>query len=262
MEPDRSEVHPLRVFLNVGLEFLFPAICLICKVRLGLGNRGPVCAACWEEVSPIRQPCRRCGHPLDYETGTLDDDERDASAYCNLCQKSSPLFAQARSIFYYEGTIRQLIHCFKYQGMLRVGKFLASSVSEYVQTNPLTADCVVPVPIGIKKLRHREFNQSLVLAREAGKKLKVPVYPFALKREREVAAQMRLSRQERMRNIRGAFGVREASHIHNKKVLLVDDVLTTGATASECTRILLKHGASQVRVLTLARTVLSSRGQL
>jgi competence protein ComFC len=119
-----------------------------------------------------------------------------------------------------------------------------------------TAECIVPVPLGIKKLRHREFNQSLILAKVVGKYLNVPVYPFALKKVKEPASQMELSKEDRIRNVRGAFVVRKNKHINQKEVLLVDDVFTTGATIKECSRVLLKQGAKKVWALTLARTIL------
>lgn len=231
----------------------------------------PVCADCWSEVRLIQHPmCLRCGYPIsgnsdgDFLSGEVSGIPSEKIYYCDFCLpqplgENPPSFAQARSIFYYEGTIRQLIHAFKYQGKIRVGKFLARSILKYWEPDSslTSVECIVPVPVGIKKLRHREFNQSLILAREIGKKLKVPVYPFALRRVKELASQTKLSRQERLENIRDAFKMREGLKVQSKKVLLVDDVFTTGATASECSRILLQHGgARDVQVLTLARTVL------
>jgi ComF family protein len=290
MELEQVAARPfglLKALRDLGLELIFPATCPACAQRLGWRNQwtgatlaspaplATVCAACWSEARLIQQPiCLRCGHPL---SGDSDSDsffgEVDGipseKRYCSFCLPQAPLenlpaFAQARSIFYYEGTIRHLIHAFKYRGKISVGKFLGRSMVNYWEPDSgLPAiECIVPVPVGIKKLRRREFNQSLVLAREIGKKLKVPVYPFALKRVKEVAPQMKLSRQERLENIRDAFRLREGRKIQSKRVLLVDDVFTTGATASECSRILLQYGgASEVRVLTLARSVLHEAGK-
>jgi ComF family protein len=281
MEPDKEvEIRPfglLNVLRNLGLEILFPATCSTCGKRLGWRNSltpaplAPVCTDCWSEVRLIQQPvCLRCGYPIsddsnaDSLSSEVDGDSSEKIYYCDFCLPQSlrenPLaFTQARSIFYYEGTIRHLIHEFKYQGKIRVGKFLGRSILTYwnPDSNMSSVECIVPVPVGIKKLRRREFNQALILAREIGKKRKVPVYPFALKRVKEVAPQMKLSRQERLENIRDAFRVREGRKVQGKRVLLVDDVFTTGATANECSRILLQHGgARDVQVLTLARTVL------
>jgi len=151
-----------------------------------------------------------------------------------------------------------LVHSFKYQGKITIGKMLAQSMGDYCREGSYfsTAECIVPVPLGIKKLRHREFNQSFILAKILGKYLEVPVYPFALKKVKEPTPQMQLSRHARMRSVRGAFMVRKKKQINLKEVLLVDDVFTTGSTIRECSRILLENGVKKVWALTLARTIL------
>ncbi|MEW6380360.1 MAG: ComF family protein [bacterium] len=253
----REEIllNPIRLLRDLGLSILFPATCAICGSHLGWRSENPVCATCWEEVRLIQQPiCPICGQPFSDEAGT----DVSKKTYCNSCQECSPAFIQARSIFFYEGAIRHLIHEFKYQGNIRIGKFLARSMVscwDSSEADISSVDCIVPVPIGRKKLRQREFNQSLILARQIGKKLKVPVYPFGLERVKEVAPQMKLSRLERMRNIQNSFRVRDGRKVCGRKVLLVDDVFTTGATARECSRVLRYSGAEEVRVLTLARSV-------
>jgi len=278
---DRCEVEarpfsPLKTLGDFGLNLLFPATCSTCGKRLGWRDSetpaplAPICTDCWSEVRLIQQPmCLRCGYPIsddsdgDSLSSEVDGVSSEKIYYCDFClpqalRENPPAFTQARSIFYFEGTIRHLIHEFKYQGKIRVGKFLARSILKYWEPDSSlpSVECIVPVPVGIKKLRHREFNQSLILAREIAKKLKVSVYPFALKRVKEVVSQTKLSRQERLENIRDAFRVREGRKVQGKRILLVDDVFTTGATASECSRILLQHGgARDVQVLTLARTV-------
>lgn len=121
----------------------------------------------------------------------------------------------------------------------------------------IPVDCIVPVPIEIKKLRVREFNQAYILAKALGKALTAPVYPFALKKRKSPTPQVQLSRVERLKNIEGAFLIRRENQILGRQVLLIDDVYTTGATIIECSRILLQHGARGVRVLTLARSIMS-----
>ncbi|MEW5802620.1 MAG: ComF family protein [bacterium] len=255
----KSHLTPVRDFC---LEMLFPAHCSICRVQLGWRTLRPVCASCWGDVRLIAKPiCSRCGSPF---AGNVNQ-AVSGTKTCDLCRENPPAFSQARSIFSYEGTIRHLIHSFKYQGKVRIGEFLGRSMVAHWEQDPDLpgVECIVPVPIGVKKLRHREFNQSFILARAIGKFLKVPVYPFALRRIREVAPQMKLSRQERWQNIHDAFGMREGHRTPGKKILLVDDVFTTGATATECSRILMQCGAAEeVRVLTLARSVLGADGRL
>jgi len=250
----------IRLLREASLELLFPATCSVCGVRLGWGEqtKGPVCTACWGQVRLIQPPiCSICGQPLSDEVSR--DSVEEIMIKCSSCKECSPVFSRARSIFYYEGPIRHLIHEFKYRGKVSVGKFLARSIVslwDSCQVGIPSPDCIVPVPIGIKKLRQREFNQSLILARQIGKLLKVPVYPFALKRVKEVAPQMKLSREERMRNVQNAFQVRNERKVCGRRVLLVDDVFTTGATARECSLVLRQKGVREVSVLTLARSVL------
>ena len=241
---------------NISLEFLFPAKCVICRKPLGWSNPEPVCSSCSMKIRSIEEPiCFTCGYPILAEIGNVPKEK----ITCTSCKKNVPKFTQTRSVFYYEGVLRQLVHSFKYQGKITIGKMLAQSMGDYCRDGSYfpTAECIVPVPLGIKKLRHREFNQSLILAKVVGKYLKVPVYPFALKKVKEPAPQMQLSRQARMRNVRGAFMVRNKKQINQKEVLLVDDVFTTGATIRECSRVLLQHGVKKVWALTLARTILN-----
>ena len=245
----------LKACRNFSLGLLFPAHCVICRKPLDWLHSGPVCSICWMKVRSIQEPiCFRCGYPIVAEIG----DAPAKGIYCASCRLHSPVFTQARSVYYYEGVLRQLVHCFKYQGKVQVGRMLAHSLVEYCRPeSPFSsAECVIPVPLGIKKLRHREFNQSFILAKAIGKYLGVSIYPFALKRIKEPGSQMELSRQERMQNVQGAFKVRKKKEIYKKEVLLVDDVFTTGATISECSRVLLQNGVKKVWVLTLARTIL------
>lgn len=246
----------LRACRNISLELLFPAKCVICRKPLGWSNPEPVCSNCRMKIRSIQGPiCFTCGYPILAEIGNVSKEE----ITCASCKKNVPEFTQTRSVFYYEEILRQLVHFFKYQGKITIGKMLAQLMGDYCREGPYfsTAECIVPVPLGIKKLRHREFNQSLILAKVVGKYLKVPVYPFALKKVKEPAPQMKLSKQDRMRNVRGAFMVRKKKQINRKEVLLVDDVFTTGATIRECSRVLLQHGVKKVWALTLARTILN-----
>jgi ComF family protein len=253
-----SKSRPVNFFnacRNIGLELVFPAKCVICRKPLEWASLGSVCLVCQGKIRPIQEPiCFICGHPILAEIGNVSKEK----ITCTSCKKNVSEFTQNRSVFYYEGTLRQLVHFFKYQGKITIGKKLAQLMGDYCREGLYfsSAECIVPVPLGIKKLRHREFNQSFILAKVVGKYLKVPVYPFALKKVKEPASQMELSRQDRMRNVRGAFMVRKKKQINRKEVLLVDDVFTTGATIRECSRVLLQHGVKKVWALTLARTIL------
>ncbi|MGA1876080.1 MAG: ComF family protein [bacterium] len=258
MEPDRRRIKPVTWLLalrNFSLSVLFPAGCAICRKPLDWSHVDPVCPACWMKVRPIEGPiCYRCGYPISAEAGSTPVEE----IYCESCQKRSPAYIKARSVFYYQDILRELVHRFKYQGQVNIGKMLARYMIRYWSIEPdfLTSGCIIPVPLGIKKLRKREFNQSFILAREIGRHLRIRVYPLAMRKVRDGVPQMQLSREERIQSVRGSFAVASGQSVEERDVLLVDDVCTTGATIAECSRVLLHHGAKKVRVITLARSML------
>lgn len=180
---------------------------------------------------------------------------------CGVCQQSRPLFAQATAFGAYEGQLRELIHLYKYDRVLPavglLGKMLAGAIEKLSPpgSRPLL---MVPVPLHSSKRRQRGFNQSEELARAALKQLGRPSIQLAgklLVRERVTVSQIGLTRPQRAENIRGAFRVVHPSVVEGQSVLLVDDVLTTGTTASECARVLRKSGADAVFVATVARTL-------
>jgi ComF family protein len=130
---------------------------------------------------------------------------------------------------------------------------MARGSSEFFQGTVF--DLTIPVPLHPKRLRWRGFNQAVILAREVGRLWEIPVDPFLLLRSRETPPQTELREDERRKNVRGAFTVNPRKSVQGKKLLLVDDVYTSGATVNECSRTLLRAGAKQVQVLTLTRTV-------
>jgi ComF family protein len=184
-------------------------------------------------------------------------------ALCGLCRRKPPLFRKATAFGGYEGGLRDLIHLLKYDQVLpaarTVGAMLAQGIGQLnlgFEGLPLM---VVPVPLYRSKLRQRGFNQAELIARHALKVLARPgefqLMPEALWRIRETQSQIGLTRHQRRLNLRGAFVVTKPEAVTGRDVLLVDDVYTTGTTAGECTRVLLKAGARRVWVVTVARTM-------
>jgi ComF family protein len=150
--------------------------------------------------------------------------------------------------------LREAIHLFKYQKKTALGKRLTRHLSGFLPPIP-PADGLVPVPLHPKRLRHREFNQSLIIARTLGQIYRLPLLPDLLLRVRPTSPQVELHRKDRAGNVRGAFQIRRGvPDLEGKHLILVDDVLTTGATVNECARILKKAGVEKVYVVTLART--------
>jgi len=184
-------------------------------------------------------------------------------ATCGLCQRAHPPFERAVAYGNYDGGLRDLIHLLKYQQVRPaaevLGRMLAKAVADLETSLPDGTIPVVPVPLHPRKERQRGFNQAELIARAALKQLACPqrfqLRTGALVRQRETGSQIGLTRHQRRENLRGAFGVVSPAPIAQRDILLVDDVLTTGTTVSECARVLRRAGAARVWVVTVARTL-------
>lgn len=161
----------------------------------------------------------------------------------------------ARALGKYEETLLDVIHLFKYHEKISVGEALGRMMAKTSYDSLAIGDysLIIPVPLHPKRLRERGFNQSLILARQISKMFSIPLDFITLRRKIRTEAQVNLSRQKRAANVRGAFEVTDRNGIEGKKILLIDDVYTTGSTAKECSEILMKNGAEEVAVLALAR---------
>jgi ComF family protein len=179
----------------------------------------------------------------------------DSDHLCSDCLSAEPYFTRARAICHYEGLMMEAISRFKYGGVTQLAKPLGTFLAEY-QDPELSfsgIDLLIPVPLHPRRLRERGFNQSLLLARFFKKKHSIPLDFTSLQRFRLTQPQTQLSASERRKNVRGAFRVTNAEAVEEKRILLIDDVFTTGATVRECAKVLVEAGAKQVDVLTLAR---------
>jgi ComF family protein len=189
-------------------------------------------------------------------------------ALCGLCQRAHPPFERAVAYGSYDGGLRDLIHLLKYQqvrpGAAVLGRMLGSAVEALETSLPDGAIQVVPIPLHPRKQAQRGFNQAELIARVALKRLGRPerfqLRTGALVRQRETGSQIGLTRHQRRENVRGAFAVINPTLIAHGNILLVDDVLTTGTTASECARVLRRVGAARVWVVTVARTLKTTEG--
>lgn len=225
--------------LSSFLKLIFPQRCVFCDAIY----REPVCQNCAGAVTFISPPfCNVCGIPFK-SSGVKNHT-------CGECIKNKRHYSWAREILLYNSATAKVIHRFKYKHDTVYSRALGSIMTDSQDLKGF--DVIIPVPLHIKRLRERGFNQSLLLAAVAGKKHGVPVDPFTLKRMKWTEPQVNLSGDERRANVRGAFEV--AGDVCGKNILLIDDVYTTGATVGECSRVLKKNGAKDVCVLTLART--------
>ncbi len=245
--PSQTLHRLARVAVQV-LDAVLPPRCLAC--RDSVDRQGGLCAACWKELTFIGPPfCACCGLP--FGVAALD------GALCGECLATPPPFQRARAALVYDDPSRRLVLGLKYGDQTYAapayGAWLARSGADIVAS----ADLLVPVPLHRWRLFWRRFNQAALLAQAFGRFTGLPYLPDLMKRERATPAMRGLGRLGRLRNISGAFSVRPrlAPRLNGARVVLVDDVLTTGATAAECSRALLRAGAASVDVLTLARVV-------
>ena len=237
-------------FWQALIDFLFPPKCLLCGESLGELPDDHPCPLCFSRIKFFSHPrCPRCG------LGFGDTPGEDH--LCSPCLTEERYFTRARAIGPYEGLMVEAISRFKYQGSSRLAKTLGTLLAEYKDPDFPFSDfeLVLCVPLHPHRLRQRGFNQSLLLARWVSRAHSLPLDFTALQRTRHTQPQTQLSGYERHKNIRGAFEVRRPELIAEKQILLIDDVFTTGATVQECAKVLLKAGAKQVDVLTLARAL-------
>lgn len=229
-----------------ALDLVLPPLCLACSEMVSA--QATVCSACWTKLNFIASPlCICCGMPFAFEA--------EPGAICAGCAASQPVFARARSALVYDDASRPLILGFKHgdrtHSVGAFGKWMVRAGGEMLAE----ADLVVPVPLHRWRLFWRRFNQAALLGQAVARAAELRCAPDLLVRRHRTPSQGGLSRSGRQRNVKGAFAVRPGRRrdVEDARILLVDDVLTTGATVSECARVLLRAGAASVDVLTLAR---------
>ncbi|MER3446185.1 MAG: hypothetical protein C4291_04800 [Candidatus Dadabacteria bacterium] len=239
------------------LDFIFPSVCPFCE---SVSKDRRVCNNCLSEIRFIKggSICLRCGVPFDL-TETSDQDARVESVPAHLCGEcllGRFYFDKARSVAFYYGLLRDMLHKFKYQGKLNLGEALSNILIENFPDDLDMPDIIIPVPLYIGRLRKREYNQSVVLGEGLSRYLRVSFNPFVLRRVRDTRPQFEIKNgDEKRKNVRGAFSLRDSREIKEKSVLIIDDIFTTGSTIDECARVLLDFGASRVQVVTLMRAV-------
>lgn len=240
-----------RSFGRVGqlfVDLVLPPTCIACRMPIGM--QGGLCANCWAGAGFIERPfCERLGTPFPSDHG--------GALISPAALAEPPAYGRARAVARYSGVMRDLVHLMKYgdrMDLIRsLGRWMNRAGSELLSD----ADALVPVPLHWGRLWRRRFNQSSALAHAISKLSGVPVADEMLVRLRATAPQFGLPRSQRAENVHGAFAVPKPVRIEvkGKKLVLVDDVLTTGATIDACTKALQRAGAARVDVLVLARVV-------
>ena len=235
------------------LSSLFPSRCIVCQQTVqtaAVNQRIEICTDCFQTLPHNDSCCIHCALP------TPEDIDNDV--LCGRCIRQLPAFDYCHSLFRYEDEIISLIHQLKFREKISYARsigelLLATAVAELVpeQGKP---DCIIPVPLHNKRLRKRGYNQSTEIARVLAKKLSIGIAHDAVVKKQSTQAQSELTAKERMKNIKGVFSV--SSKLNYKHALIIDDVITTGATVNELAKVLKKNGVERVGVLSIARAPL------
>jgi ComF family protein len=257
--PSESESRPTfglrlaRIWTRAGraaLDTLYPPICLAC--RAATSEAGALCSSCWRAMRFIERPfCDRLGTPFEHDLGE--------GLLSPQAVTDPPVFQRARAVARFEdGPARRLVHRLKYsdRGELAapMGAWMARAGADVLAE----ADAVTPVPLHARRLWTRRFNQAAALGREIACRAGKPFEPALLRRIKATRSQVGLSREQRVQNMQGAFRAAPAASVQGRRIALVDDVLTSGATANAAARALLRAGAAQVDLIVFARVVTSA----
>jgi len=254
----------LTSFFSSLIDFLYPPFCLVCREDTSGEENKFVCSSCMNQIKIIESPfCVRCGRGFPCQDAFINIDE----PVCGRCQRedNNIYYDRAFGVGEYDGVLKEIIHLFKYNKREELEKVLGDLLLQKVKRHAgiLKPDLLVPVPLHWIRKRTRGFNQSEELGRYISKRLKIPMANL-LKRRKNTKPQVGLTELERVRNVRGAFKMRWLARmfatffnhksyvIKGKSIVLIDDVVTTGATANECSKVLKKAGAREVKVICLA----------
>ena len=229
------------------LDIIYPVRCPICgDIVIPKGEK--ICSSCKQKLHYIEEPrCKKCSKPM----------EREEKEYCNDCEHKNFHFTKGFSVWVYDATMRQSIAEFKYHNKKEHAKFYIQEMLHIYgdMIKKLCPDAIVPVPIHRSKYLERGYNQADILARGIGKELKLPVLSHLLIRNKKTLPQKQLSNKERLRNLQEAFDFDESGaerfQKEIKKVLLVDDIYTTGSTIEACTNVLKAHKIKDVYFITI-----------
>lgn len=239
----------LHRLINGLVDIVYPKTCLACKKKLPASLvDGVICGQCWAKIKKNRPPfCHFCGRHLEARNFVKN--------ICSDCLRKKLHFDRAFSPCTYEGIVKELIHAFKYNGKDYLGSALSRLMIEFIREYHVPVrdmDLIIPMPLYHTRLREREFNQAQILGKYIAAEFNKDVALGALQRHRLTRTQTELEPQARFANVRDSFCVAQDADLKAKNILLVDDVFTTGATASEAASVLKGAGANIVFVLTLA----------
>lgn len=230
------------------INLIIPKGCLICQSTFIKDVGDPICLKCWKKVVFSTGPlCPICGRPFPSRISL----SKSPNYICGLCREKRPYFQRHIYIGSYGGVLSKAIRLFKYKKKVSLAYSLSYLLCRKIKDLP-EIDIIIPVPLYIKRLRSREFNQALLISGVLSLHLDRPVINNVMVKNRDTRPQVELNRQKRRVNIKDVFSITDRYLIKGKRVLLVDDVFTTGSTINECARILKKSGAYRIYAITLA----------
>jgi ComF family protein len=233
---------------RAAIGLVYPPSCVACGGATGAPHA--LCAGCWASLRFIERPfCERLGTPFAYDIGV--------PLLSPAAIADPPAFDRARAVAHYDDIARQLVHRLKYGDRIELARAMGAMMARSGAELLREADAIVPVPLHRWRLWRRRFNQAMVLARHVAQMSGVPCEPFLLARVKRTRSQVGLTKAQRQLNLQGAFRVSQEAkpRLKGRRILLVDDVLTTGSTANAASRALLRGGAARVDVLAFARVV-------
>lgn len=229
------------------LDIFFPCLCAGCGTPVEASRL--FCAKCEADLAMVTAPfCQICGHPFTSSQGN--------EHVCGECLRQPPFFKAARSVFIYKEPIKRAITQFKFLGCTALAELFVKAIITHLNEfiKQIAPDIIIPVPLHLHRLRERGYNQCLLLAQHMARTLGIPCKKRVLRKVKPTIPQVGLSSYQRRLNIKGSFAVFDQDAVQGKRILLIDDVLTTGSTVNECAKVLVKAGADGVWVITLART--------
>ncbi len=242
----------ILTFIENAVDLILPPRCPITGDLVD--RQGVISPKAWAKLDFITKPfCKTCGIPFGFE-GDIDD---AGESMCTKCLDKPPIFKSARSALIYNDTSRDLILGFKHGDKTHIAPSFVPWLTRAGSQMLENADYLIPVPLHRLRLISRRYNQAAIIAQALSRRTQIPHLPLALTRIRATQSQGHLKPDERARNVRKAFALNPKfkETLKGKSVILIDDVFTTGATVQECTKVLLKEGAKQVHILTLARVI-------
>lgn len=241
-------------WLEPLITFIYPAACRECENLIGISRIPYICDECWAKIEHLESPwCQRCGIPMHIQNALT----ANSPIICSECLANAPSYGKLRATAFYEPTLREAIHLLKYEKKRILVKHLIQLMQQHLPNDFSREDYdwLLPIPLHKKRYRKRGFNQSELIATGVSSVWNVPVRKDILLRVRDTVALSRLNSQaERVETITGAFEVRFPESVQGKRILLIDDIFTTGTTVDEAIRVLQPAKPSTIDVLVLCRT--------